>query len=255
MKTPRCRSWCGTEDRFTFSIDASGERLHRRGARIEVGAAPLRETLAAGLLALAGWAPICRSCDPMCGAGTIVIEAALQAIDKAPGIGRAFAGAFAIDRWPLFAAERRCRCRGGVAPRRARARICPKAPAPIVGSDRDPRAVESARHNAARAEVAAQITLASRDVADARLLGGTLTGLIANSCPTGVDWPIRGRRSRSTAIWAARCARTFAAGGPRSWCHGLSTTRRGSCASTSRPATRWCNGGLPIELCIAEITA
>ena len=47
----------GVDDRFTFSADASGERLHRRGARVETGAAPLRETLAAGLLALAGWRP------------------------------------------------------------------------------------------------------------------------------------------------------------------------------------------------------
>src|SRR5580698_5210532 len=89
----------GAEDRFTFSVDASGERLHRRGARVEVGVAPLRETLAAGLLALAGWDPSTPLVDPMCGAGTIVIEAALQAVDKAPGIERAFAGAFAIDGW------------------------------------------------------------------------------------------------------------------------------------------------------------
>ena len=68
----------GVDDRFTFSADASGERLHRRGARVEAGAAPLRETLAAGLLALAGWRPDIALVDPMCGAGTIVIEAAMQ---------------------------------------------------------------------------------------------------------------------------------------------------------------------------------
>src|SRR5436853_7906857 len=58
----------GVDDRFTFSADASGELLHRRGARIETGAAPLRETLAAGLLALAGWKPGTALVDPMCGA-------------------------------------------------------------------------------------------------------------------------------------------------------------------------------------------
>ena len=94
----------GHEDHFTFSVDASGERLHRRGARVEVGAAPLRETLAAGLLALAGWDPSLPLVDPMCGAGTIVIEAALQALDRAPGIDRAFGDGFAIDGWPLFSA-------------------------------------------------------------------------------------------------------------------------------------------------------
>ena len=70
---------------FMFSADASGERLHRRGARVETGAAPLRETLAAGLLALAGWRPDMALVDPMCGAGTIVIEAAMQAMGRAPG--------------------------------------------------------------------------------------------------------------------------------------------------------------------------
>src|SRR6187551_2464572 len=75
----------GVQDRFTFSADASGERLHRRGARVETGEAPLRETLAAGLLALAGWTPGTALCDPMCGAGTIVIEAAMQAAGRAPG--------------------------------------------------------------------------------------------------------------------------------------------------------------------------
>ena len=75
----------GVDDRFMFSADASGERLHRRGARVEMGAAPLRETLAAGLLALAGWRPGTALVDPMCGAGTIVIEAAMQALGRAPG--------------------------------------------------------------------------------------------------------------------------------------------------------------------------
>src|SRR5450432_1462200 len=86
----------GVGDRFTFSVDASGELLHRRGARTEVGAAPLRETLAAGVLALAGWMPAEALCDPMCGAGTIPIEAGLLALDRAPGLERAFA----TSRWP-----------------------------------------------------------------------------------------------------------------------------------------------------------
>jgi 23S rRNA G2445 N2-methylase RlmL len=87
----------GVDDRFMFSADASGELLHRRGARVETGAAPLRETLAAGLLALAGWQPGTALVDPMCGAGTIVIEAAMQALGRAPGGDRAFA----LERWPL----------------------------------------------------------------------------------------------------------------------------------------------------------
>ena len=153
----------GTDDRFMFSADASGERLHRRGARLETGAAPLRETLAAGLLALAGWDPAMALCDPMCGAGTIVIEAAAQALDRAPGIDRHFA----LDKWPLFSSEALAAATASLrAEARARARSA--LAAPIVGSDRDARAVESARHNVARAGLDALVTLACRDVGDAR---------------------------------------------------------------------------------------
>jgi putative N6-adenine-specific DNA methylase len=155
----------GSEDRFTFSADASGERLHRRGARVEAGVAPLRETLAAGLLALADWDPSAALVDPMCGAGTIVIEAGLQALDRAPGIDRRFA----LEGWPLFSSEALAAETASLrAEARARVRNGPPAPAPILGSDRDARAIESARHNAARAGLDGRIELTCRDVADAR---------------------------------------------------------------------------------------
>jgi putative N6-adenine-specific DNA methylase len=169
----------GAEDRFTFSIDASGERLHRRGARVEIGAAPLRETLAAGLLALAGWDPSLPLVDPMCGAGTIVIEAAQQAVGRAPGIDRAQGDGFAIDDWPLFSAGGGAAAAAAVRDE-ARARVRGAAPAPLVGSDRDARAIESARRNAARAGVEAQIAFAARDVADARPPAGAPGLVIAN---------------------------------------------------------------------------
>src|SRR5690606_23411866 len=63
-------------DRCTISADASGDLLHRRGYRLAVGRAPLRETLAAAMLAGAEWAPSTPLLDPMCGSGTIAIEAA-----------------------------------------------------------------------------------------------------------------------------------------------------------------------------------
>ena len=157
------RWYVALEDRFTFSVDASGELLHRRGARIEVGAAPLRETLAAGLLALAGWEPGLPLVDPMCGAGTIPIEAALQAVGRAPGLERAFA--FAVDELAAVFGE---------APRRrplrdeARARLRAPAGGAHRRLRRDPRAIETARRNAARAGVDAQLRFACRDVADAR---------------------------------------------------------------------------------------
>lgn len=204
----------GHEDHFTFSVDASGERLHRRGARVEIGAAPLRETLAAGLLALAGWDPSVPLVDPMCGAGTIVIEAALQALDRAPGIDRAFGDGFAIDGWPLFSAGS-ASTEAAALRDEARGRIRAALPAPIVGSDHDARAIESAQRNADRAEVGAALTLASRDITDARPPGPN-PGLVIANPPTADACPIRGRRSAPTVSSAACCARTSGAGAPRS---------------------------------------
>ena len=167
----------GVQDRFTFSADASGERLHRRGARVETGDAPLRETLAAGLLALAGWTPGAALCDPMCGAGTIVIEAAMQAAGRAPGTERRFA----IESWPVLAEPAIARA---VAQLRAQAEAgAAAAPAPIVASDRDPRTIDSARRNAERGGVASLVTFACRDAADVR--PPAPTGLVITNPPYG----------------------------------------------------------------------
>lgn len=74
----------------TVYLDTSGEPLFKRGYRRDTDEAPLRENLAAGLLALTGWTPAQPLLDPMCGSGTIVIEAALIAADRAPGLSRTF---------------------------------------------------------------------------------------------------------------------------------------------------------------------
>ena len=74
----------------TIYLDTSGEPLFKRGYRREAEEAPLRENLAAGLLALTGWTPAQPFLDPMCGSGTIAIEAALIAADRAPGLARSF---------------------------------------------------------------------------------------------------------------------------------------------------------------------
>ena len=75
---------------LTLYLDLSGEPLFKRGYRREAGEAPLRENLAAGMLALSGWTPDLPLLDPMCGSGTILCEAAQIAAQRAPGIGRAF---------------------------------------------------------------------------------------------------------------------------------------------------------------------
>jgi putative N6-adenine-specific DNA methylase len=166
----------GVDDRFTFSVDASGELLHKRGARTEIGVAPLRETLAAGVLALAEWAPAEPLCDPMCGAGTFPIEAALLATGHAPGAGRGFA----LSRWPLFAA--RPELERALADE-ARARVATPPTLVITGSDRDAKVVESARRNAARAGVEALVSFSCADLGDAR--APAPSGLVVANPPYG----------------------------------------------------------------------
>ena len=87
------------EDKCTLSLDSSGESLHRRGYRQEAVEAPLNEVLAAGMILMTGWKGECDLIDPMCGSGTIPIEAALIARNIAPGV---FRKEFAFEKWNDF---------------------------------------------------------------------------------------------------------------------------------------------------------
>jgi putative N6-adenine-specific DNA methylase len=135
-------------DQCSVSADASGDLLHRRGYRLAAGKAPLRETLAAAMLVASGWDATVPLLDPMCGSGTIPIEAARLARRMAPGLDRRFA----FERWQGFAAEAWEAVRGA-----ARARVLPRTPSSIQGSDRDAGAVAAAAANAERAGVAGDI--------------------------------------------------------------------------------------------------
>ena len=86
----------------TLSLDSSGESLHRRGYRQEAVEAPLNEVLAAGIILMTGWDGQCDLIDPMCGSGTIPIEAALIARNIAPGV---FRQGYAFEQWPDFDAD------------------------------------------------------------------------------------------------------------------------------------------------------
>lgn len=89
-------------EQVTVSLDSSGESLHKRGYRVATTEAPISEVLAAGMLLIAGWKGQCDLYDPMCGSGTIPIEAALIARNIAPGV---FRKAFAFEKWPDFDEE------------------------------------------------------------------------------------------------------------------------------------------------------
>lgn len=145
----------GVSDLFTVSVDSSGELLHRRGWRQEIAHAPLRETLAAAIILLSGWDPTTPLVDPMCGAGTLPIEACAIAMRLAPGLARSFAFA----GWPTFDAARFAALHA-----EAEAARLPAPPAPIVGSDRSPAAITAARHNAERAGLAAQLQLVESEL-------------------------------------------------------------------------------------------
>ena len=87
------------EDQCTLSLDSSGESLHRRGYRQESVEAPLNEVLAAGMILMTGWRGETDFVDPMCGSGTLPIEAALIAHNMAPGL---FRKEYAFEKWPDF---------------------------------------------------------------------------------------------------------------------------------------------------------
>ncbi|MGA2379404.1 MAG: class I SAM-dependent RNA methyltransferase, partial [Spirochaetia bacterium] len=133
------------KDRATVSLDTTGPGLHKRGYRRHTGDAPLRENLAAALVLLSRWDPSRPFADPVCGSGTIAIEAALQAANIAPGLGRRFAA----EDWPLFPVPLLIEVRAS-----ARVAQVRTVNAGIDSSDRDPAMVKAAAANAAAAGVA-----------------------------------------------------------------------------------------------------
>lgn len=158
----------------SVSLDSSGEPLGHRGYRPRGGPAPLAEHLAAGVLLHAGYDGTQPLLDPMCGTGTICIEAALIASRTAPGLRRAFA----FESWPfhdsrLFDERRRDLAHGRTTP-----------PRPIVARDRDQRAVSAATRNATAAWVNQHITFERREALDLELPWQE-PGLIVTNPPYG----------------------------------------------------------------------
>ncbi len=160
-------------DVCTISLDSSGPLLHRRGYRQATAKAPLRETLAASMLLASGWTPAHPLLDPFCGSGTIPIEAALIARNIAPGLKRRFA----FMDWPEFD-----RVTWQDLIDKANESIKEKAPAAILGSDRDAGAIEASRANADRAGVLNDIEFSSRALSAIEPVG---QGWIVTNPPYG----------------------------------------------------------------------
>lgn len=145
------------KDRVSVMLDTSGAGLHKRGYRAESNNAPIKETLAAAMAELSRVRPNHFVTDPMCGSGTILIEAASKAMNLAPGINRYFS----CEKWscvPKFAFERERE--------RARAMVRTDCSFLAEGYDIDESSLETARHNAEIAGVADKITFSKRDIRD-----------------------------------------------------------------------------------------
>jgi putative N6-adenine-specific DNA methylase len=162
-------------DRCTVSADSSGELLHRRGYRLATGKAPLRETLAAAMLLALEWDGATPLLDPMCGSGTLPIEAALLSRRIPPGLRRGFQ----FETWPGFDAEVWRQVRES-----AVVRMRSAAPLPLLGSDRDHGAVESARANAERAGVSGDIEFSRSAISG--IAPPDAPGLLLTNPPYGV---------------------------------------------------------------------
>jgi putative N6-adenine-specific DNA methylase len=164
-----------TDRDFTLYLDTTGEPLFKRGLRVAAREAPLRENLAAGILRLAGWTPGQTLLDPMCGGGTILLEAAHTALDIAPGLGRHFAFEkfknFDQPRWRELMQQ-------------SAARQKAKKPLAIYGSDLSGEALKTARTNLIAAGLDKVVSLKQADVLE--IAAPAKAGIIVTNPPYGV---------------------------------------------------------------------
>ncbi|NCJ05432.1 RNA methyltransferase [Synechococcales cyanobacterium C] len=163
-------------DRAVVSLDSSGHSLHRRGYRPAVGVAPLKESLAAALIDLSGWTPDAAFFDPLCGSGTLPLEASLQALNIAPGL---FCDRFGFETWVDFDAAQWYDLR-----RAAQAEQRHQLSLPIGGSDFNPAVIAQARANAQHCGVEPHIQFQIADLAQVE--APAAAGVVLCNPPYGV---------------------------------------------------------------------
>ena len=164
-----------TDRDFALYLDTTGEPLFKRGQRVVTGEAPLRENLAAGILHLAGWNPGIPLLDPMCGSGTILLEAAHMALDIAPGLGRHFA----FEKFKNFDSRRWRELL-----QRSAARQKPKLPLAIYGSDLSADVLKAAQANLMAASLEKVVSLKRANVLE--ISAPAKEGIIVTNPPYGV---------------------------------------------------------------------
>jgi len=163
------------KDIALLTIDTSGAGLHKRAYREQVGEAPLKETLAAGLVLLSFWDEDRILIDPMCGSGTILIEAAMIARNMAPGIRREFAS----ERWPSIKAGTWQKARFA-----AREAQKPEGRLQITGYDIDERSIQACQINAQNAGVAGDIVFKQKSLKDVWI--NEPYGIVISNPPYGI---------------------------------------------------------------------
>lgn len=164
-----------TADRYQIYLDTSGAALYQRGLRRSSVEAPLRENLAAGILKLSGWQPGTPLLDPMCGSGTFLLEAAMMALDIAPGSKRSFGFEklknFDASAWQALKQQ-------------AMKKAKPATFQKIYGSDADLRAVRVSRKNLEEAGLLEAVQLAHADFSD--VVTPAEEGTLVTNPPYGV---------------------------------------------------------------------
>ncbi len=174
------------KDKVIISIDLSGDSLHRRGYRIKQGSAPMKENLAAGILLRAGWPQIAAEggalLDPMCGSGTILIEAGLMAADIAPGLARA---SFGFERWLNHRNDIWLELRDEAHERR-RIGLAKDLPE-IRGYDADVKVIRAAEENIVSAELDHWLRVSRKELAEFKKPTHTdiKNGLVISNPPYG----------------------------------------------------------------------
>jgi 23S rRNA (guanine2445-N2)-methyltransferase / 23S rRNA (guanine2069-N7)-methyltransferase len=179
------------KEKLSLSLDLCGEPLHRRRYRVSPTVAPLKETLAAAVLRAAKYTGAEPLVDPMCGSGTLAIEAGLIAVRRAPGLTRAFA----VERWPHLGAE----ARGKMEALRDEARANERqAPHPIYGFDRDEEALDAARKNVAAANLTQEVHIVGADATGPMPIPTDSSGLLVTNPPYGDRLKAGGQKGMKT---------------------------------------------------------
>ncbi|WP_231757179.1 bifunctional 23S rRNA (guanine(2069)-N(7))-methyltransferase RlmK/23S rRNA (guanine(2445)-N(2))-methyltransferase RlmL [Microbulbifer elongatus] len=241
-------------DLLEIAIDLSGDSLHRRGYRTHIGAAPLKENLAAALLMRAGWPKIAEEggalLDPMCGSGTFLVEAALMAADVAPGLLRE---EFGFERWLNHQSDIWLALREEALQRRAAglAKVLPE----IRGYDADAKVLFAAESNIARAGLDRHVRVSCRPVAGFKVPSHreVQPGLVIVNPPYGERLGEQEALRETYAELGQQLKQEF--GG---WKAGIFTGNPELCHSTglrSHKQYKLFNGSIPSQLLLFDIHA